>query len=175
MQHKWMYVLFIILIIGLFYIPTSKQTIEPLNGVIDTPTLIDKSSLVVKRNDYSTLVNIHRGNTNDVLLLIHGTPLDQTIWQPIISYLQNKKDTGKKVPSVVTYDLRGFGSASDMHIDMSYINVDTSSIAWNWDDYVEDLRTVHLEVAGNSKVHVAGWGFGGMIAQKDTLTDNFVV
>jgi len=78
------------------------------------------------------------------LVLLHGYPLDHTIWQEIIPHLENDFD-------ILLPDLRGFGESEAVGSDFS-IN-----------DMAGDIAGM-LDQLGIEKVVIAGHSMGGYIA-----------
>ena len=161
------YILVIVFFILLFFsIVSSSNSKEPFQGaLLNSPNLIQVNGKRISRDNYSTMVHIYHGNTDEIIYLINGNPLSQIIWHPIIQNIQKRKLNDHPVPSIITYDLRGIGTSSFMQPSDSIVDTNIQNVEWSWDDYVEDLRQVHLQTSGNSRVSFAGWGFGGMIAQ----------
>src|SRR5690625_181471 len=87
---------------------------------------------------------ILNGENADTIILIHTNLMDHTIYDQMISLLNNKFN-------IVRYDLRGFGLSDLGHDELTL------------DLYVEDLKllinSLHLQ-----SVHLVGFGFGGLIA-----------
>ncbi len=86
----------------------------------------------------------HRQGKGTPLVLIHGYPLDHTIWKPVVPGLENEFD-------VILPDLRGFG--------MSQPVKETYTIA----EMAADI-TALLDHLGIDKAVVAGHSMGGYIA-----------
>ncbi len=84
------------------------------------------------------------GKGNKVLVLVHGYPLDHTIWQEILPFLNAKFE-------LVLPDLRGFGSSG--------LSNGQSSIATMAADLVALLNHLDLNQAA-----VAGHSMGGYVA-----------
>ena len=84
-----------------------------------------------------------RGNGMHVLLL-HGYPLDRTIWNQVADMLAGEMD-------LIIPDLRGFGRSDVMAADRSII------------EYASDLAGL-MERIGARKAHVVGHSMGGYIA-----------
>jgi pimeloyl-ACP methyl ester carboxylesterase len=84
-----------------------------------------------------------RGN-GAPLILIHGYPLDRTIWNPVAEMLEDEFD-------MIVPDLRGFGSSDVMEADGSIIG------------YATDLAGL-MERLKLRKAHVAGHSMGGYVA-----------
>lgn len=78
------------------------------------------------------------------LILIHGYPLDHTIWQPLVPLLESKFD-------LIMPDLRGFGQSLP------------AGPATHLSDMVGDLETLmdHLQI---QKALVAGHSMGGYVS-----------
>lgn len=85
----------------------------------------------------------------DTIILIHTNIMDHTIFDSIIPLLN--KDF-----HVVTYDLRGFGLSEQGSKELTL------------DLYVNDLKFLIKSLRLKS-VHIAGYGFGGLIALKFSL------
>jgi 3-oxoadipate enol-lactonase len=84
------------------------------------------------------------GGNNTPLLLIHGFPLDRTLWAAQVRWLAD-------VARVITPDLRGFGESA------------MPSGAVTMDTYADDLREL-LDALRISRAVVAGLSMGGYIA-----------
>ena len=78
------------------------------------------------------------------LLLLHGYPLDRSIWNEVAEMLEVDFD-------LIIPDLRGFGSSDVMEADRSMI------------EYASDLAGL-LELLKVRKAHVVGHSMGGYIA-----------
>jgi 3-oxoadipate enol-lactonase len=78
------------------------------------------------------------------LVLIHGYPLDHSIWDPIAPFLEHNFD-------LIIPDLRGFGESDVMEADDSIV------------DYASDIAGLltHLKIR---KAYVAGHSMGGYVA-----------
>ncbi len=79
------------------------------------------------------------------LLLIHGFPLDRTMWRAQIAALQ-------QVYRVIAPDLRGFGQSSD-----------TAGEAVSMDQHAQDMRAL-LDSLNVKHTIVAGLSMGGYVA-----------
>lgn len=78
----------------------------------------------------------------DVLLLVHGFPLDRTLWAEQVSGLSD-------IRRVVAVDLRGRGKSPD-----------ESAEGWSMDVYADDLAAT-IDSLGVEKADVAGLSMGG--------------
>ncbi|MBV6395125.1 MAG: hypothetical protein HFACDABA_00696 [Anaerolineales bacterium] len=78
------------------------------------------------------------------LVLIHGFPLDHSIWDEVASLLENDFD-------LILPDLRGFGES------------DAPSAAWTMNDLVADLAAL-LDHLGIESAFLAGHSMGGYLA-----------
>jgi pimeloyl-ACP methyl ester carboxylesterase len=90
-----------------------------------------------------TLAYDHHGNGNP-LVLIHGFPLDRSIWDEVIPLLESQFD-------LIVPDLRGFGGSS------------TVNSAYTVTDMADDLAALldHLRM---KRVALAGHSMGGYVA-----------
>nr|QBK87249.1 MAG: alpha/beta hydrolase fold protein [Marseillevirus LCMAC201] len=131
--------------------------------------------LVVNMGDHSTIVTVMHGTTDDYVILVHGYPLNQQTWLPLLEDLAVKARNGEKVPNVFTYDLRGCGYAVNVDIATNYLDSDSSNVEWSLDLFANDLYRIYKEIVGTStdtgvqKVSIGGWAFGGCIAQEFAL------
>jgi 3-oxoadipate enol-lactonase len=96
------------------------------------------------RNIDGTNIAYARRGQGTPLILLHGYPLDRTIWQGAAELLANDFD-------VIMPDLRGFGQSDVMEADRSMLA------------YASDLAGL-LERLGIRKAHVAGHSMGGYVA-----------
>ncbi len=78
------------------------------------------------------------------LVLIHGYPLDHSIWEQLLPFLDQDFD-------VIMPDMRGFGQSDAMEADDSIL------------DYASDIAKLlaHLKI---SRAYVAGHSMGGYVA-----------
>ncbi len=78
------------------------------------------------------------------LVLIHGYPLDHSIWDPLAPFLEHNFD-------LIIPDLRGFGQSELMQADNSIV------------DYASDIAGLltHLNIR---KAYIAGHSMGGYVA-----------
>ncbi len=90
-----------------------------------------------------TLAYTRRGRGKP-LMLIHGYPLDQTIWDRVAHLLEGTFD-------VILPDLRGFGASS------------TIESQYSLDDMARDLVGL-LDAIGLGKIFMAGHSMGGYLA-----------
>lgn len=81
----------------------------------------------------------------DVLVLIHGTPLDSRVWDPLVPLLRVRH-------RVVRYDVRGHGTARSATVPESFTPL------------ADDVVTL-LDKLAVHRAHVVGHSWGGMIAQ----------
>ena len=89
------------------------------------------------------LAYAHRGNGTP-LVLLHGYPLDHSIWNNVADLLEDQFD-------LILPDLRGFGGSS---------TVDTP---YTMDDYASDVAGL-LDHLGIQKTAIAGHSMGGYVA-----------
>ncbi len=82
----------------------------------------------------------------DVLVLIHGTPLDSRAWDPLVPFLRERH-------RVVRYDVRGHGTARSATVPESFAPL------------ADDVATL-LDELDEHRAHVVGHSWGGMIAQR---------
>src|SRR3990172_423359 len=86
---------------------------------------------------------VRRGRGNP-LILLHGYPLDHSIWESISHMLETKFD-------LILPDLRGFGGSS---------TIDT---AYGVEDMAGDIAGL-MDHLGVSKVYLGGHSMGGYVA-----------
>ena len=97
-----------------------------------------------KLNAKGTSLAYTRHGTGVPLVLIHGFPLDGSIWQEVIPFLETQFD-------LIVPDLRGFGSSG---------SVDESCTMTSMGDDLAGL----LDHLGIGKVALAGHSMGGYVA-----------
>ena len=92
----------------------------------------------------SILMAYERTGTGPPLLLVHGYPLDHSIWEPVIPLLQDTFE-------LILPDLRGFGQS------------EVASAGYSIEDMADDLAGLlnHLQI---ERVYIAGHSMGGYIA-----------
>jgi pimeloyl-ACP methyl ester carboxylesterase len=129
----------------------------------------DQSSKLILQTidlgDHTTIAKIYPGKLSSILVMIPGSPY-QNQWDPVISELLN---SGKDLPTLITYDPRGFGSANNIIIDPKFSDSNPFNTAWNIDNYVTDFWKIIDALGITTKISIAAWGFGGLIAQKAGL------
>lgn len=118
--------------------------------------------------DHRTMVQLQRGDSGKTVLLLHNSPMNLNLWQPLFQTMQRKSMLGRKTPNLVAYDLRGHGTAW-MPVDPSYNDTDLSNTFWNLDMYAMDCKKVYDKIIQQGKIIVCGFGFGGQVAQKFAL------
>lgn len=119
------------------------------------------------------------GNNGKTIILLHNAPLDHNIWAPLFTYTQSLKQKGEKIPTLISYDLLGHGTAwvpvSDGGGDNNKFNTaDMQSYAWDIDVFVDDLNTIvqygtEQGLITNNKFSLVGFGFGGAVALQYAL------
>ena len=96
---------------------------------------------------YSEILACEASEKNDqTVVLIHGLSGACALWDPVSDVLRQRFQ-------VIRYDLRGHGESG------------SPEGPWTLDDFVADLLEVlkHYEV---SRIHLAGFSIGGLIAQR---------
>jgi 3-oxoadipate enol-lactonase len=106
-----------------------------------------RDSLIDLRPGYRTRVK--EDGTGDVMVLVHGTPLDTRAWDPLVPLLRERR-------RVVRYDARGHGTARSTLVPSSF-----SPLA---DDVAALLDELDVH-----RAHVIGHSWGGQIAQRFAL------
>ena len=114
--------------------------------------------------DHSTVVRKLLGNSGETIILLHNTPFDQEVWDPIFMYVQTLKNTGSKIPNLLCYDLLGHGTAW-VPVPREYDDADISNHVWEFREFTEDLHDIYKKYVRSGKVTVVGYGFGGSVAQ----------
>src|SRR3989337_2512147 len=89
-------------------------------------------------------LNYARQGSGTPLMLVHGFPLDHSIWEKTSRLLEDKFD-------LIQPDLRGFGGST------------TVESQYSLDDMAGDLAAV-LDHLGKEKVFIAGHSMGGYLA-----------
>lgn len=86
----------------------------------------------------------NRKGTGKPLVLVHGYPLDHTIWDEVLPLLENEFD-------VILPDLRGFGGS------------DIVEVQYKISDMAADIASL-LDALGIEKTAIAGHSMGGYIS-----------
>lgn len=119
--------------------------------------------------DHRTLVYLQKGNSGETVLLLHNNPMSLSIWRPLFEVIQNIGLTGKATPNLVAYDIRGHGSAW-VPAEPRFADSNVSNYEWPLDLFVNDCKNIYDKVIGTGKITICGFGFGGLIAQKFSLS-----
>lgn len=82
--------------------------------------------------------------TNQAIIFIHGFPFDHTLWDPVITDLEEDY-------YCISYDIRGFG------------NSEFNSGQYTMESYTEDLENIISKLELNKPV-ICGFSMGGYIA-----------
>ena len=98
--------------------------------------------LKIKTN--GTLIAFERRGTGAPMVLLHGYPLDHTIWEPLVPMLEKDFD-------LILPDLRGFGDSQAMGTNLVMA------------DYAADVAGL-LDQLNIQKAAVAGHSMGGYVA-----------
>ena len=98
----------------------------------------------LRASDHETTVTI-RGTHGPAVLLVHSLGVDQRMWEPVLDHLA----PGRRV---ITYDVRGHGSAA------------AAPVPFTMADTAADLTAV-LDACELESAHVVGLSMGGAIAQ----------
>jgi 3-oxoadipate enol-lactonase len=109
--------------------------------------LRQRDSLIDLSPGYRT--RVQEDGVGDVLVLIHGTPLDTRAWDPLVPLLRGRR-------RVVRYDARGHGTARSTPIPGSFTLLADDVAA------LLDKLDVH-------RAQVVGHSWGGQIAQRFAL------
>lgn len=130
--------------------------------------------ILVSMGDHQTISTITHGTNGEFLILVHGYPLDQRVWTGIHEELAVRAQAGAAVPTLITYDLRGCGSAINITTNGNYIDNNPQHQDWSLQLFANDLYRIYQEIIGaktshQRKINIGGWGFGGCIAQQFAL------
>lgn len=118
---------------------------------------MDGTTRMVKSAGVRLAVRERGSRTDPAVVLVHGYPDDQAVWEPIAALLAEDFH-------VVTYDVRGAGASSRPRRTKSYLMDDLAGDLRAVIDAVSPERPVHL--AGHDWGSVQGWGAltGGRVA-----------
>lgn len=123
---------------------------------------------VIQLSDHKTTAKVLFGTASKStppVVLIGSCPLDQRMWDPVLNEVSKMiAEQTPNVPTFITYDSRGCGSADFPGSDK------TTGVA-NWSKDLRDLLS-QLEV---DRASLAGWGFGGLVAQHFALNNPSMV
>ncbi len=126
-------------------------------------------------NDHSTVVRKLLGNSDKTIILIHNSPFNYEVWFPLYMYTQGLLREGQKIPTLISYDLLGHGTAWQP-MEQKYNDRNPQNVAWSFSEFSDDLYAIYKKyVIGGGKVTVAGYGFGGSVAEEFALNHPEVV
>ena len=94
-------------------------------------------------------LHVHDEGAGEVLLMLHGFPLDHTMWRHQIAKFRNQF-------RVIAPDLRGFGASTIESI--------SAKTGIEMVDYAEDVRQVLDQMEISRPVILAGFSMGGYVA-----------
>ena len=154
----------IIIMVWKMYSNTEKFSSE-FNTALESSEFMQYLDL----GDHRTMVKLLKGNSGKTVLLLHNSPMTLNIWQPLYQTMQRISMTGVKTPNLVSFDLRGHGTAW-IPVESRYNDTNPNNSAWTLDDFVNDTKKVYDSVIGGGKIIVCGFGFGGFVSQKFALT-----
>ncbi len=93
---------------------------------------------MLKTNINGNSIAYERGGKGKTMVLIHGFPLDHTIWEPIVPLLETKAD-------VIMPDLRGFGESAVPPADYRLTDLAADLLA-----LLDELKIDQAVIAGHS-------------------------
>nr|QBK87347.1 MAG: alpha/beta hydrolase fold protein [Marseillevirus LCMAC201] len=143
---------------------TDKNIIKTPHATVIGGTISTQMQL----KDHSTNVRRLLGDTNETIILIHNSPFNLLVWSPLFMYVQSLKSSGKKIPSLICYDLLGHGTAW-LPVDKKYNDTNIENHAWEYKLFSDDLYNIYKKHIRSGKVTVVGYGFGGKVAQAFAL------
>lgn len=136
------------------------------------PTIIGGSTAskinFTHRPNHSTNIIKLLGNSDDIVILVHNTPFNHHVWQPLYMIAQEAKNNGEKIPTLISYDLLGHNTAW-IPVSDKYNNDKMDNYIWSYDEFVADLFELYSKLVGTGKFTLVGYGFGGSIAQAFSL------
>lgn len=157
-------ILIVLLVCSLM--PDKKEVFDILEDMV---TKVGGSiSYKMKLDGYSTVVRKLLGNNGKTVILLHNSPFDSQIWNPLYMYYQSLVKNDIKIPTLITYDLLGHGTAW-VPIDEKYNNSDMFSKVWDIKDFSESVITLYNKYIKKGKVIVASYGFGVSVAVRFAL------
>lgn len=156
----------ILIIFGVCWVFIKKESFTDIFNKSPSST---ENFQYVDMGDHSTLSLSMRGNNDKTVLLFHNSPLNMEIWVPLFETMQRLNMSGVKTPNLVTYDIRGHGTAW-MPVDPKFNDLNINNYAWSIDTFVVDAKKIYDNIIGGGKVILCGFGFGGTVAQKLALT-----
>jgi len=123
---------------------------------------------VIPLSDHKTTAKVLFGTapkSTPPVVLIGSCPLDQRMWDPVLNEVTKMiADGAPNIPTFITYDSRGCGTA----------DFPTAERLPGIEQWSKDLRELlsRLEI---DRVALAGWGFGGLVAQHFALNNPAMV
>lgn len=158
----------LILVVLVLYNTTRPLEIEAFNKNILPNEVGGMTSRKIRIGNYSTVVRKLTGNNDKTIILVHNTPFTAQVWYPLYIYTQRLLSDGKKIPTIISYDLMGHGTGW-VPVDPKYNDADMQNVAWSLDTFAEQLYQIYKNYSDAEKVTLVGYGSGGSIAQAFAL------
>jgi len=158
-------ILVVILILLIIIFSKKSEYLESPNKSVDPNEIVVKTVNMGSNPSVPTTMRIlHGSKSMPPVILLHNSPTDSRIWEFVLADAQKLKISER--PTIITYDIRGHGSAW-VPVDHKFNDPDPQNHAWSLDLLVNDLETIVSSAGVNpqSKFVLAGYGFGGIIAQ----------
>ena len=158
-----------IIVIGILVI-CKKYSLENFDNKFIESASSEQFIQYLDMGDHRTVVNLQRGDNGDTVLLLHNMSLTSEIWHPLFQTLQRYSMSDIKTPNLVSYDLRGFGTAW-MPVPQKFLDKNIYNSFWSLEQYVADCVNVYNKIIGSGKIILVGFGLGGLVAQKFALAN----
>lgn len=141
------------------------------------PTIVGgtvASKMIFNNRSGSTVVRKMLGDTTETIVLLHNAPFNMQVWYPIYMYVQQLKNKGEKIPTIISYDLMGHGTAW-VPVPDEYNDNNPQNYAFTLQDHVQDLSEIYKSYIGSGKITLCGYGLGGLVAQAFALDNSNLI
>jgi pimeloyl-ACP methyl ester carboxylesterase len=173
-----LYIIIILLVLFLFICifnyNKEKFDVQTFQSMIDSVTGNTSTVIINLGNNRTTNLRKLLGNNGETIILLHNSPFDQQLWFPLFMYAQQMKNIGKKIPTLICYDLLGHGTAWES-VPEQYNTSNPNMYIWNIQDFTNDLKKIYDQIVKTGKITIVGYGFGVIVGIDFCLTfDNLI-
>jgi pimeloyl-ACP methyl ester carboxylesterase len=129
---------------------------------------------MLMKDGHNTVIRKLLGNNGKTIILLHNSPFDVQVWYPLYMYMQSLLKDGKQIPTLISYDLKGHGTAW-ISVPTQYNDSNPTNIAWTIQEFSDNLYEIYKQQMGTGKVIIAGFGFGANVAQEFALNHSDII
>ena len=168
MQPTVILIIAVLIVLMVLFVCTREEHFQSESASRKHMQTGDRLSLNIKTVDGSTNVRSVKGNSGKTVILLHNSPFDQHVWDPLFYYIQELGDY-IKVPTLISYDLKGHGTAW-IPVPKQFNSPNINHVAWTLKEFAANLLTIYKQLVGHGKVVLVGYGFGGTTLAHEVQT-----